>query len=87
MKIYRYERPDGGGPFCTIDGKLRINKNITYNNNLLFGCSSIEQLFKWFENYQSLLYGCKIKIYDIPDSEVIIGEDEVLFPKGYTSIN
>ena len=42
MKIYRYEHQDGGGPFCTIDGKLRINKNITYNNNLLFGCSSIE---------------------------------------------
>lgn len=48
MTYYRYELPDGGGPFFTKDGKLRANTSFLSHDNTLSVCDSIETLKKWF---------------------------------------
>lgn len=49
MIIYRYELPDGGGPFCTKDGRVRDDPSISFNDDTLYGCKSIEELKLWFD--------------------------------------
>lgn len=49
MTIYRYELPDGGGPFCTKDGRKRDDPSIWFNDDTLYGCKSIEELNLWFD--------------------------------------
>ena len=87
MKIYRYEKEDGGGPFFSLDGISRIDNKLISNYDMKFGCTSIEQLLKWFQNCSILTTGCQIKIYEIPEEEVIFLTDEVSFPKKYKPIN
>jgi hypothetical protein len=49
MKIYRYECRDGGGPYCTFEGRLReINAKIPVDNGFLYGCKSVEKLKEYF---------------------------------------
>lgn len=70
MTIYRYELPDGGGPFFTQDGQNRIYSNIKFNDDTLSGCDSIEHLKEWF----------KIRNITIPDNAVIRAyEGEVVY--------
>ena len=86
MKIYRYEKDDGGGPWCTLNGKLRSHPNeVQMNDPYVYGCSSLEALNDYFKNYKdiNLLKDCVLKIYDIPENEVIIAARQVLFPKIY----
>lgn len=85
MKIYRYEKEDGGGPYFTRDGILRSNPNIIMNDNTLFGCQSLELLLNYFEKEpKEILTGCKIAVYIIPDNEVQIEKRQVVFSKNYT---
>ena len=52
MKIYRYEHSDGGGPYCSFYGYPRdMNVNFPIDTSYLYGCKSIEELYKYFENY------------------------------------
>jgi hypothetical protein len=52
MKIYRYEHPDGGGPYCSFYGYPRdMNVNFPIDTSYLYGCKSIEELYKYFENH------------------------------------
>ena len=65
MIIYRYEKPDGGGPFCTRDGYLRNDSITHFTDDTLSGCKSIEDLNKWFKHQpQFLLKDCKIIKYE-----------------------
>ena len=49
MIIYRYELPDGSGPFCTYDGILRTNSKYKIHCYDSFsGCETISDLEKWF---------------------------------------
>lgn len=50
MVIYRYELPDGGGPFFTKDGHNRIYPSIIFNDNTISGCGNITLLDDWFRN-------------------------------------
>lgn len=86
MKIYRYEKSDGGGPWCTLDGKLRSHPNeVQMNDPYVYGCSSLTALNEYFQNRKdvNILADCILKIYDIPEEEVIISTRQVLFPKTY----
>lgn len=86
MKVYRYEKNDGGGPWCTLDGKLRSHPDeVQMNDSYAYGCLSPEALKEYFDKYTdtSILAECTLKIYDIPENEVIISARQVLFPKSY----
>ncbi len=48
MIVYRYEMPDGGGPFCTREGQIRTRSNIWFNDDTLYCCKSISKLEEWF---------------------------------------
>ena len=48
MIIYRYEKEDGGGPFFTSDGHSRTHSDIYFNDDVLCGAESIDDLNKWF---------------------------------------
>ena len=70
MTIYRYELPDGGGPFFTRNGQNRIYSNTKFNDNTLSGCDSIEHLKEWF----------KIRKITIPDDAIIRAyEGEIVY--------
>lgn len=52
MKIYRYEHPDGGGPYCSFYGYPRDMKvHFPIDTSYLYGCKSIEELYKYFKNH------------------------------------
>lgn len=81
MKIYRYEKEDGGGPFCYPNGSLREKPSSQMDNHYIYGCSSLAQLTEYFSGQEYLLEGCELKIYNIPDELVIVSKREVRFPK------
>lgn len=89
MLIYRYEMLDGGGPYCTRDGKLRSDLTLQMNDPWLYGCVSLESLVQYWkqQNVPELLKDCTIKIYDIPEEQVHKGTRQVIFPKTYFPIN
>ena len=91
MKIYRLEAKDGGGPFVTRDGYLRVNPKIKFNNNYIFGFITFNDLYNWLNKHNihvENLYNLTLKIYDVPDEEVIIkNQGECIFPKKYSPIN
>ena len=35
---------DSGGPFCKLDGTLRTNSKIKFEDDFCDGCSSLEKL-------------------------------------------
>ena len=52
-----------------------------------YGCNSKQQLDFFFSGQERIIQNCLLKIYDIPDEEVIILKGEVKFPKHYSPIN
>lgn len=90
MKVYRYEKDDGGGPWCTLDGKLRSHPDeVQMNDPYVYGCLSLETLKEYFDKYTdtNILTECTLKIYDIPENEVITCTHQVLFPKSYINFD
>ena len=93
MLIYRYERPDGGGPFFTRDGRIRLNTEHMgpiIGGEYLSGCLSKELLDKYWSQQKDNEYylaGCILKIYEVPDDEVIDSAEHVYFPNRYQPIN
>ena len=84
MKIYRYECSDGGGPYCTFEGRMReINAKIPVDNGFLYGCKSIQKLKEYFQEQQDIIANCQIYVYDVPDDETVENEKQVKFPKKY----
>ena len=83
MIIYRYEYPDGGGPFLTRYGISRTNPIFQFNDNTLHGCDSIEHLKEWFtsrnielpEEIQIKAYEGEVVLHYITSGEVIIRKD------------
>lgn len=81
IKIYRYEKADGGGPWCTPDGKLRTNLELkTYADEYFYGCSSKEALDKYMESSwgwntleekENLFKELILRIYEGPKDKVI----------------
>lgn len=46
--IYRYEYPNGNGPFFTKDGLNRVYSDIKFDDDTLSGCGNITILEEWF---------------------------------------
>lgn len=89
MLVYRYEQNDGGGPFCTKEGILRSNPNIKFNDNFLSGCVSLKLLNDyWSKQKNNILYlkNCQLKIYDIPEKDIINTRTHILFPNTYKPV-
>ena len=63
MIFYRYEKPDGGGPYFTKDGFDRVF-NHKSNDDTLSGALTIPLLKLWFEGKEEILKDCIIVIYD-----------------------
>lgn len=66
MIIYRYEKEDGGGPYFTPDGRSRAHSDIYFNDDILCGAETIDNLNKWFieRNATKLIQNCKIVKYE-----------------------
>lgn len=77
MVLYRYEMPDGGGPYVTPDGYIRgmsKEKQVDgpYTDGFKYCCKSIKELKKYFleRTEPFFLKQCEIKIYEVPDNLV-----------------
>lgn len=83
MIIYRYEYPDGGGPFLTRDGVSRTNPEYVFDDNTLYGCDTIEHLNEWFAirniELPDTMWLCKYygePVHEYPNTgEIIIYKD------------
>ena len=76
MLVYRYEKPDGGGPWFYKDGTVRCplpheHLYIDEQEGYLYGCDSLESLFNYFLKQKVDMNNCTIKTYEIPDEEII----------------
>lgn len=49
ITIYRYELPDGGGPFMTRDGFSRLYSDVYFDDDTLSGCLTITELHRYFK--------------------------------------
>lgn len=74
---------DSGGPFCKLDGTLRTNSKIKFEDDFCDGCFSLEELKKYFLNKQEYIQNCEIKIYEVPEEECVIRKKCISFPKKY----
>lgn len=89
MLVYRYEHPDGGGPWFYRNGMVRYplpDENLYLDNQekYLYGCNSLESLHKYFATQKVDTKNCTIEIYDIPERYIIkLGEYQVKFLKKY----
>lgn len=83
MKIYRYEYPGGGGPFVKSDGTLHFGSKMKIKPlvpGTIYGCSSLEKLKQYFETQEWVLENCFLKIYDVPQNNIIYQTaHEILF--------
>ena len=77
-EIYRYELPDGGGPFFTKDGSNRVYKDIKFEDDTLSGCANIAALEEWFhvrsiptDNFLIKKY-CGEMLYQSASGEIIL---------------
>ena len=88
MLVYRYEKEDRGGPFCTFDGHLRTDPSLQMNDDYLSGCDSLEALLQYWEkqNIPEILKDCKIKVYDVPEEAIKKSSSHILWPKTYSPI-
>ena len=77
--IYRYELPDGGGPFCTRNGQNRIYPEIIFKDNTLYGCSTLEKLNDWFKKRNISYNNCVLTIYS--GKVIKENENEILIEK------
>ena len=88
MKIYRYEKADGGGPWFTLDGVGRFNEDVFMKDDVLYGCGSREELDKYFAEpaHRVDLSDCRLLCYIVPEEECrILRSGEIEFPKKYKS--
>ena len=85
MLVYRYEYPDKGGVFFTLDGKNRKN-NYIFDDNWISCCESIDALKLWFNKRKIDVSNCQIITYDIPKEAIKYTQTHLLFPKKYISI-
>lgn len=83
MLVYRYEMPDGGGPFFTLDGVQRRTGVKLPSATFACGCSTLEKLEEYFNHCSNIPQECKLVVRDIPDEFVMISEDQVIFPKRF----
>lgn len=73
IKVYRYEREDGGGPWFTRQGICRFDPEYSIKNpaNTLYGCISLEYLEKYFSKELGANENCTIKEYTIPEENIV----------------
>ena len=84
MYVYRFEYPDGGSPFCTLDGVVRdCNFHAEFNDSGIYGCKDLEQLKEYFQRQQCIIKNCKIFRYDVPIEEIEFLKREIIFPRQY----
>ena len=81
MLIYRYEMPDGGGPFFTLDGVQRRTGVKLPPSEYIFGCKNIDDLNKYFNNVENISEECKIVVRDIPANEIYYLGNQIMFKK------
>ena len=80
MLVYRYEKPDGGGPWFYKDGTIRYplpheHLYIESQEKYLYGCDS-------FSKQHVDVNNCTIQTYDIPQKRIInMGQGQIKFLK------
>ena len=61
--IYRYELPDGDGPFFTKDGSNRIYSEVQFEDDTLSGCGNMTILDEWFRKRNISTEGLIVRKY------------------------
>lgn len=80
MKIYRYEKEDGGGPFCTKEGILRTSPDVIFKDKILYGCISLNSLHEYFKDMQEIIQDCSVKTYEVDIKDILkINDREIIF--------
>ena len=83
MKVYRYEMPDGGGPFFTLSGIQRRTGVCVQVSTYVFGCLNKDDLVNHFHGTLDFPEECKIVTREIPDDVIINVGNQVMFPKEF----
>ena len=86
MLIYRYEKEDGGGPWCYLDGSVRekFGDVELLDDEYLSGCTSLKALEDYFKKHKEVsIEDCHLAVYNVPDEYVIQTKQHVIFPKRY----
>jgi len=83
MIVYRYEMPDGGGPFFTLGGIQRRTGVQMPPSAYVFGCTNFEDINKYFQGKDSIPKECKLVKREIPDQYVVRISDQAMFPKTF----
>lgn len=85
MYIYRFEYPDGAGPFCNMEGQLRSNTHHVelIQEDWFYGCKDLNQLREYFDYQQCVIKNCEIYRYDVPAEQIVFDKREVRFPRCY----
>lgn len=89
MLVYRYEYPDGGGPWFYRDGTIRhpLPDEYLYIENqekYLYACDSLESLYDYFSKQDIDIHECTIETYNIPERYIIrISKNQLKFLKKY----
>ena len=84
MIVYRYEKPDKGGVFFTLDGINRLT-NVQIFDNWISGCESVESLMQWFSERNINTDDCIIVSYNVPKEAIKYTKTHLVFPKKYIS--
>lgn len=84
MRVYRFEREDGAGPFFDINGNSRGTSFDFKKTNYFWGFVTLKSLKEYFDKRQELIKDCKLIVYDIPFNCIHFEtETKVSFPKKY----
>lgn len=77
MKVYRYEYPDGGGPYYHLNGSPREPSKCSFsdiydpNNVILYGCASKWQLDQYAQLNKFPIEEMEIKEYNVDKSDIL----------------
>lgn len=77
MKVYRYEYPDGGGPYYHLDGSPRGPFKCSFsdiydpNNVILYGCASKQQLDQYAQLNKFPIEEMEIKEYNVDEFDIL----------------
>lgn len=84
MRVYRFEREDGAGPFFDINGNSRGVSSDFKKTNYFWGFITLYSLREYFNERQELIKNCKLMVYEIPFNYIYFEtETKVSFPKKY----
>lgn len=84
MKLYRFEKEDGAGPFFDINGNSRGTSTDFKETNYFWAFTNLKDLKEYFKGRRELIEKCKLMVYTVPPDQVIFEtQTKVSFPREF----